>query len=145
LVSEVALIHQYDPNEREARERVQARLALMSLIIWFVASFGAAALLVPRYGARAPLVLAIGFGALVVAAVFSGLKCSSSRHPPTMSGIWSRNALKPSVKSQSAWRSDQLMNHDWRHFLQLQRLVCCFIGCFQWISRGPHQRLMRLT
>jgi hypothetical protein len=69
LVSEVALIHQYDPNEREARERVQARLALISLIIWFVASFGAAALLVPRYGVRAPLVLAIGFGALLVAAL----------------------------------------------------------------------------
>ncbi len=54
---------------RDARARVQARLALASTIIWFVVTFGAAVLLNFGYGTRAPLVLLLGFTGLLVAAL----------------------------------------------------------------------------
>lgn len=54
---------------RTARETVQARLALASTIIWFAVVFGAAPLLGLGHGSRAPLILALGFGVLLVAAL----------------------------------------------------------------------------
>jgi hypothetical protein len=57
-----------DQIEREAKESVQARLALASTIIWFAVAFGTiVALMSLGYGRRASLVLLVGFGALFIA------------------------------------------------------------------------------
>ena len=54
---------------RVAREKVQARLGLVSAILWAVLAFGAVPLLGLGPGTRALVILALGFGALLVAAL----------------------------------------------------------------------------
>jgi uncharacterized membrane protein len=58
-----------DPLEQQVRERVQARLALSSMLLWFIVTFAAVVPLRLIYEIRAPLVLLIGFLALAVAAL----------------------------------------------------------------------------
>ena len=55
--------------ERDAREAVQARLALLTLTLWVILTFSLAVPLQLAGGGRAPLIIAIGFAALVVAAL----------------------------------------------------------------------------
>ena len=55
--------------ERDAREAVQARLALLTLTIWVILTFSLTVPLQLAVGGRAPLIIAIGFAALVVAAL----------------------------------------------------------------------------
>lgn len=62
-------IHRPDPVEQEARERVQLRLGFLSLVLWFLISFGlVAALNLPAYGRGAPIIMA-GFLGLALSAL----------------------------------------------------------------------------
>jgi hypothetical protein len=58
-----------DPLEREARERVQFFLAMISTVVWFVVTFSAAVLLDIPHTDRPYLVLPLGFAMLPLAAL----------------------------------------------------------------------------
>jgi hypothetical protein len=62
-------VERADQSEREAKESVQARLALFSTIIWLVLTLAIVVPLRLNYGLRPAYVIMIGFAALLVAAL----------------------------------------------------------------------------
>jgi uncharacterized membrane-anchored protein len=62
-------VERADHSEREAKESVQARLALFSMIIWLSVTLAIVLPLRLNYGLRPAYVIMIGFAALLVAAL----------------------------------------------------------------------------